>query len=97
MGVPVLSLRGDRFIARVGESVLNAAGLADWVAGTEDDFVGKAVAMAADLPRLAALRAGLRPQMLASPLCDAPRFARHLEMALRGMWTGWCEGKPARS
>ena len=97
MGVPVLTLRGDRFIARVGESVLNAAGLADWVARSEDDFVRKAVAMAADLPRLAALRTGLRPQMLASPLCDAPRFARHLEMALRGMWTRWCEGKQARS
>jgi protein O-GlcNAc transferase len=97
MGVPVLTVRGDRFIARVGESVLNSAGLADWVAAGDDDFVRQAAAMATDLPRLAALRAGLRAQMLASPLCDAPRCARHLELALRGMWTRWCEGNPARS
>jgi predicted O-linked N-acetylglucosamine transferase (SPINDLY family) len=87
----VLTLRGDRFIARVGESLLNSVGLPDWVAADEDEYVAKAVAMAADLPRLAAVRAGLRAQMAASPLCDAPRFARNFEAALRGMWEHWCE------
>jgi predicted O-linked N-acetylglucosamine transferase (SPINDLY family) len=28
--------------------------------------------------------------MLASPLFDAPRFARNLEGAFRGMWATWC-------
>ncbi|HTJ58892.1 MAG TPA: tetratricopeptide repeat protein [Devosiaceae bacterium] len=91
MGVPVLTLAGDRFIARVGESVLNSAGLPDWVAADEGAYVAKAAAAAADLPGLAALRAGLRPQMAASPLCDAPRFARNFETALRGMWREWCD------
>jgi len=91
MGVPVLTLRGDRFIGRVGESLLNSVGLPDWVAADEDEYVAKAAAMAADLPRLAAVRAGLRAQMAASPLCDAPRFARNFEAALRGMWEHWCE------
>jgi len=93
MGVPVLTLSGDRFIARVGESLLNTVGLGEWVAADEDEYVAKAVAMASDLPRLAALRASLRPQMAASPLCDAPRFARNFEAALRGMWVRWCESQ----
>lgn len=93
MGVPVLTLAGDRFIARVGESLLHSAGLPDWVAASEDDYVAKAVRFAADLRQLAALRASLRPQMAASPLCDAPRFAANLEAAFRGMWMAWCEAR----
>ena len=61
-------------------------GLPDWIAADEDDYVAKAVAFSADLDRLAALRAGLREQVLASPLFDAPRFARNFESALWGMW-----------
>jgi len=37
------------------------------------------------------LRNGLRQQVLASPIFDAPRFARHFEAALRGMWRKWCD------
>ncbi|HVW92926.1 MAG TPA: hypothetical protein VHB74_09985, partial [Devosia sp.] len=94
MGVPVLTLRGDRFIAHVGESLLRSAGLAEWIADDEDQYVAKAVAFAADLPRLARLRAQLRAQLLASPLCDAPRFARDFEAAMREIWRRWCESAP---
>lgn len=50
------------------------------------DFGFKAVTLTSDLPKLATLRAGLRQQVLASPLFDAPRFARNFEDALWGMW-----------
>jgi Predicted O-linked N-acetylglucosamine transferase, SPINDLY family len=86
MGVPVLSLRGDRFLSRTAGSIAHNAGLPDWVAADEDDYVAKAVAFTANLERLVALRAGLRQQVLASPLFDAPRFARNFEDALWGMW-----------
>ena len=86
MGVPVLSLQGDRFLSRTAGSIAHNAGLPDWVAADEDDYVAKAVTFASDLERLARLRAGLRAQVLASPLFDAPRFARNFEEALWGMW-----------
>ncbi len=86
MGVPVLSLLGDRFISRTAGSIAHNAGLPDWVAADPDDYVAKAVAFAANLEHLAALRAGLRKQVLASPLFDAPRFARNFENAMWGMW-----------
>jgi predicted O-linked N-acetylglucosamine transferase (SPINDLY family) len=91
MGVPVLTLAGDRFLSHIGESILQNAGLPDWIAADADDYVARAVAHAGDIPRLAALRKGLRQQVLASPLFDAPRFARHFETALRGMWAHWCQ------
>ena len=86
MGVPVLTRRGDRFVAHQGESIAHNAGLADWIAADDDDYVAKAVTHTADLAHLAALRHGLRHQLAASPLFDAPRFARHLEAALWGLW-----------
>ncbi len=89
MGVPVLSLRGDRFLSRTAGSIAHNAGLPDWVAADEDDYVAKAVTFTSDLERLGALRAGLRQQVLASPLFDAPRFARNFEDALWGMWKNY--------
>ncbi len=86
MGVPVLCRRGDRFLSNICTSMLHSAGLADWIAADNEDYVAKAIAFAADAPRLAALRSSLRASLLASPLCDAARYARHLEAALEAMW-----------
>jgi protein O-GlcNAc transferase len=86
MGIPILTMQGDRFMSRTATSIVNNAGLPDWVAANEDDYVEKATHFANDLPKLAALRSGLRGQVRTSPLFDAPRFARHFEDALWGMW-----------
>lgn len=86
MGVPVLCRRGDRFLSNICASMLHSAGLADWIAEDNDDYVAKAVAFAGDAARVAALRGALRGALLASPLCDAARFARNLEAAFEGMW-----------
>ena len=86
MGVPVLSMQGDRFMSCTAGSIAHNAGLPDWIAADEDDYVAKAVTFASNLERLADLRAVLRERVLASPLFDAPRFARNFEDALWGMW-----------
>ena len=86
MGVPIITMRGSNYLSHLGESIMQHAGLADWIAVDEDDYVAKAIYHAADLPHLATLRAGLRQQVLSSPLFDAPRFARDFEEALWGMW-----------
>lgn len=91
MGVPTMALRGDRFLSHQGESILNNAGLPDWIANDEDEYVAKAAAFARDLEKLTTLRAKLRDQVRTSPLFDAPRFARNLEQAFGGMWRKWCE------
>lgn len=90
MGVPVITLGGDRFASRHSLSHLAAAGLPELIAGDRTEYVGKAVSLAGDLPRLAELRRSMRDRLAASPLCDAPRFTRNLEQAYRNMWRGWC-------
>lgn len=86
MGVPFITKKGARFHSRQGQSIAHNAGLSDWVATDDDDYVNNAISLAADLQRLSKLRAVLRQQVLASPLLDAPRFARHFEEAVWGMW-----------
>ena len=90
MGVPVVSLVGDSTPSRGGASLLGAIGLDELVAGTPEEYLSKAHALASDRVRLSALRAGMRDRMSASPLMDVARFTRDLEEAYRTMWRNWC-------
>jgi protein O-GlcNAc transferase len=90
MGVPVLTLAGDSFLARQGVGLMMNSGLPEWVAENADDYVRRAVVNANNIEQLSVLRKGLREQVLASPLFDADRFAKHFEDALRGMWKRRC-------
>ncbi|GAB6041451.1 O-linked N-acetylglucosamine transferase family protein [Endothiovibrio diazotrophicus] len=92
MGVPTVTRIGATETSRNGASQLICAGLTEWVAHGEGEYVEKALRFAADLPALAALRAGLREQAARSPLFDAPRFAADFEAALRTMWRDYCGG-----
>ncbi len=89
MGIPAVVRRGDRFLSHLGESIAHNAGLSEWIADSDEEYVRKAVSCIDDLTRLAELRSSMRARVLASPLFDAPRFARHLETALWGMWERW--------
>ena len=86
MGVPVLTLAGERFISRQGIGILMNAGLAEWIASDADDYVARAVKHAENLQALSDLRGRLRQQVLSSPLFDAKRFATHFEEALWAIW-----------
>jgi len=96
MGVPVLTVTGERFLSRQGVGLLMNGDLPEWIAAHPDEYVARAAAHASDLRQLATLRQGLRQQVLASPIFNAPRFARHFEAALRSMWTRWCDQHQSR-
>lgn len=83
MGCPVVTLRGDRHAGRVGASLLTATGLSGLVAANAAEYKAKAMELAGDLQRLAAMRDGLRAQVAASPLCNAAAFAAAFEDGLR--------------
>jgi len=93
MGVPVVALRGETFLSRASLSVLAASGLEALAAADEAAYVELCRRLASDVEALSALRAGLRPQLAASPLLDAAGFTRDLEAAYRAMWRAWCVGE----
>lgn len=86
MGVPVLTLRGDRFLSHLGESIAVNAKQLEWIAEDHADFVRKAVLLSSDLQSLSATRATLRESVLRSSLFDSQRFARGFGQVLRDMW-----------
>jgi protein O-GlcNAc transferase len=85
MGVPVITQVGHTVVGRAGWSQLNNLGLADLSTFDEAGFIGLAVQLASDLPRLAQLRQTLRQRLEASPLMDGKRFARAMEAAFLKM------------
>jgi predicted O-linked N-acetylglucosamine transferase (SPINDLY family) len=92
MGAPVVTLVGQTIVGRAGLSQLMNLELPELITHTSEQFVQVATGLANDLPRLSELRSTLRPRMEASPLMNAPRFARDIETAYRLMWHRWCTG-----
>jgi predicted O-linked N-acetylglucosamine transferase (SPINDLY family) len=97
MGVPVVTLVGDRHAARVGSSLLGQIGLTELAAPDRGAYIRIGTGLARDTQRLNALRLGLRDRMRASALMDAPRFSKSFEAALRAMWRAWCARSPMLS
>ena len=89
MGVPVVSCPGETFASRHSLSHLSSVGLTETIARDLNEYVELAVSLAGDQPRLAALRAGLRQRMAASPLCDGKRFATNFMSMLHDVWEQW--------
>jgi predicted O-linked N-acetylglucosamine transferase (SPINDLY family) len=90
MGVPVITLAGDRHAARVGQSLLTAVGHPEWVAPSVEAYVEQAVALGSEAGRLASLRKSLRGELANSVLFDHAGQATRFGHALRECWRHWC-------
>jgi predicted O-linked N-acetylglucosamine transferase (SPINDLY family) len=90
LGVPFVTLAGRPSVGRLGSTILQGLGHPEWIANSEAEYIQIAADLAADLPRLAALRTGLRTEMQHSALMDEAGFAHKVEEAYRGMWLAWC-------
>lgn len=85
MGVPVVTLEGDRHASRVGASILSCLGLDELVAHNEGEYVQIATRLAGPNSPLDVLRQSLRKRLSESPLTDGARFTAHLEQAYSRM------------
>jgi predicted O-linked N-acetylglucosamine transferase (SPINDLY family) len=83
MGVPTITMGGNTMISCQGVSLLTAAGLTDWIAKSEANYIAKAVTWANLPEQLQALRGKLRTQVAGTALFDGAQFARDFEVALK--------------
>ncbi len=90
MGVPVITLAGDRFVSRCSAATLDAAGLGVCIAHDTDSYVARAVELASDAERLAVIRGRLRQALTQSRVCDADQYVRNLGRVHRAVWRRWC-------
>ncbi len=79
MGVPVVTLCGNRHGARFGESFLRNLGLGELSAASKEQYAALAAALASDYEFLALLRGRLRRMMQESPLMDSRAYMRDVE------------------
>lgn len=85
MGVPTLTLKGNIPAARAGFAIMERAGLGQFAADSEADFVRIACHWASHPEKLAELRRGMR-ERVRSAWTDGAAYARELEGHFREMW-----------
>ena len=88
MGVPLVTLAGNRSVGRMGVSILNALGYPQWIAKDHLEYIQIAQDLASDLVGLNSIRLGLREQLGASPLRDEAGFAKDFGQTLLLMVNG---------
>ena len=93
MGVPVITLQGDRHAARVGASLLHAVGHPGWIAENPERYLALAAELARDSARRATWRTTLRPELQQSVLLDHAGQSARFGAALRACWRNHCAKK----
>ncbi len=86
MGVPVVTLTGNRASGRMVTSVLDVIGCRPWAATSVEQYVEIAAQLAAAPQELIAARQQLRARCAQSPLCDGRAFVQRLEHVYRTLW-----------
>lgn len=86
MGVPVAVMDQPQWRSRaLSVSLYHSLGLTDWLSASEDEYFERVLAWAHDPEFLLSQRQALRPRLLASPICDGPKYAREVESAYMAM------------
>jgi protein O-GlcNAc transferase len=79
MGVPLITLAGDRHASRIGGSLLHSLKMDEWIANNQDEYISKACSLASDSERLMYLRSSLRDRMQSTFVDSSQTFTQNLE------------------
>lgn len=93
MGVPTLTMVGPTLPGYVSAAILSHAGLHEFIAHGEEDFLAKGVVHAVDPGRLARMRLEMRERMRNAASGRPDEIAGGMEVALRHIWRQWCAGE----
>ena len=89
MGIPVLTLKGDRYLSHFGESINSNLDMNNWIAKNQEEYVTLAIKYSSDIDSLSKIRVNLRDVALNSPVFDALRFSEHFSSVLWEIWNNF--------
>ena len=87
MGKPVLTMKGNNFNSRCGESINKNLGLENFIANDESDYYKKALEIYENHNKIEKIGSDLRDQALSSPLLDAKNFSKNFYNKLHEIYT----------
>ena len=87
MGVPVLTLKGNNFVSRCGESINLNLEMPELIAENKNEYVKKALSLSEDTNKLIEIRKSLRKRALNSPLFDKKKFGQQFCQMLDRVWS----------
>lgn len=93
-GLPVITLIGKSFAARVAASLLNAIGLPDLVTNSQKEYEMLAIELAKNPLKLKEINSRLQENLLTKPLFNTPLFAKHLEEGYKKAYFNYLAGSP---
>jgi protein O-GlcNAc transferase len=89
MGVPAVTLIGERVIQRTTASLLTVLNLEGFIAETREEYIAKAIGWVTHRrAQLNDIRLGLRERFRASPIHAG--YLDAVEAAYRELWRAWC-------
>lgn len=92
MGVPLLAMRGRRFVSNVGAAIMAKVDLPEFIADDRRDYVKRGVTLAGDPKYLSEVREGLRARVQMGKHFDAANVARSIGDGLQMVWSRYCGG-----
>jgi protein O-GlcNAc transferase len=93
VGLPVLTLAGRSYAARMAGSLLRAIGLPELITYSPAAYEALALRLAKEPALLNAVRQKLSVNIATTPLFDTIRFTRHIEAAYAKMWEIYQQGE----
>ena len=94
MGVPVITLVGERHNSRFGYSLLKNVGLEELCAFSEEEYVQKAIELANDWDRIREYHLTIRRKMEESPVMNDTIYMGEIEAAYEKIFKAWIRGEP---
>ncbi len=93
-GIPVVTLKGDRWAARLGARFLIQAGMPSLIAHSWEEYAAIATRVATDFAFRDEFRKTSRDHLRKSVLFDMPLWTRQTENSYRKMWHDWLRENP---